>query len=137
MLFQNNSKLHGRPLMPSLRPLPSCHRHLTPPSPFSAFQLPFNASAASSMSLPHSLMHLHQHLTYCIRPLTPFHRPLTSLRRHLTLLLAYKGLRITLQCPPFSPVNPLSPHDAIKHLFTSLKTDLIFLQQRVLERKFP
>ena len=27
--------------------------------------------------------------------------------------------------------NPLSPHDAFKHHFTSLKTDLIFLQQRV------
>ena len=34
-------------------------------------------------------------------------------------------------------INPLSPHDALKHHFTSLKTDLIFLQQRVLERKFP
>ena len=33
--------------------------------------------------------------------------------------------------------NPLSPHDALKHHFTSLKTDLISLQQRVLERKFP
>ena len=27
----------------------------------------------------------------------------------------------------------ISPHDALKHHFTSLKTDLIFLQQRVLE----
>ena len=34
-------------------------------------------------------------------------------------------------------VNPLSPHDALKHHFTSVKTDLIFLQLRVLERKFP
>ena len=33
-------------------------------------------------------------------------------------------------------VNPLSPHDALKHHFTSLKTRLIFLQPRVLERKF-
>ena len=33
--------------------------------------------------------------------------------------------------------NPLNPHDALKHHFTSLKTDLIFLQPRVLERKFP
>ena len=32
--------------------------------------------------------------------------------------------------------NPLSPHYALKHHFTSLKTDLIFLQPRVLERKF-
>ena len=29
--------------------------------------------------------------------------------------------------------NFLSPHDAIKHHFTSLKTDLIFLQVGVLE----
>ena len=29
--------------------------------------------------------------------------------------------------------NPLSPHDALKHHFKSLKTDLIFLQQTVLE----
>ena len=35
----------------------------------------------------------------------------------------------------WSQNNPLSPHDALKHHFTSLKTDLIFLQQRVLERK--
>ena len=34
-------------------------------------------------------------------------------------------------------VNPLSPHDALKHNLTSLKTYLIFLQPRVLERKFP
>ena len=34
-------------------------------------------------------------------------------------------------------INPLSPHDALKHHFTSLKTDLIFLQSRVLEQKFP
>ena len=34
-------------------------------------------------------------------------------------------------------LNPLNPRDALKHHFTSLKTDLILLQQRVLERKFP
>ena len=33
-------------------------------------------------------------------------------------------------------VNPFNPHDALKQHFTSLKTDLIFLQPRVLERKF-
>ena len=33
--------------------------------------------------------------------------------------------------------NPLGPPDALKHHFTSLKTELIFLQQRVLEQKFP
>ena len=32
-------------------------------------------------------------------------------------------------------LNPLSPHDALKHHSKSLKTDLIFLQPRVLERK--
>ena len=34
-------------------------------------------------------------------------------------------------------INPLSPHDALKHHFTSLKIDLIFQQPRVLERTFP
>ena len=33
-------------------------------------------------------------------------------------------------------LNPLSPHDALRHHFTSLKTHFIFLQQRVLEWKF-
>ena len=33
--------------------------------------------------------------------------------------------------------NPLNPHDALKHHFTTLKTDLIFLQLMVLEGKFP
>ena len=33
--------------------------------------------------------------------------------------------------------NPLTPHDALEHHFTSLKTDLIFLQLRVFEPKFP
>ena len=33
--------------------------------------------------------------------------------------------------------NPLNPHDALKHHFTSLRTDLIFQQPRVLERVFP
>ena len=33
-------------------------------------------------------------------------------------------------------INPFSPHDALKHHFTSLKTDLIFLQQGDLERNF-
>ena len=32
--------------------------------------------------------------------------------------------------------NLLSPDDALKRHFTSLKTDLIFLQPRVLEREF-
>ena len=33
-------------------------------------------------------------------------------------------------------LNPLSPHDELKHHFTSLKTHLIFLQPRVLEQNF-
>ena len=33
--------------------------------------------------------------------------------------------------------NPLSPHDALNHHFTSLRTELIFLQLGVLEGKFP
>ena len=34
-------------------------------------------------------------------------------------------------------LNPLSPHDALKHHFTSLNTHLILLKLRVLEGKFP
>ena len=34
-------------------------------------------------------------------------------------------------------INPLSPHDALEYHFTSLKTDLIFLQLGVLGRKIP
>ena len=34
------------------------------------------------------------------------------------------------------PFDPLSPHDALKHHLKSIKTDLIFLQLRVLEGKF-
>ena len=32
--------------------------------------------------------------------------------------------------PRLDIINPLSLHDALKHHFTSLKTDLIFLQPR-------
>ena len=35
--------------------------------------------------------------------------------------------------PRTERINPLNPHDALKHHFISLKTDLIFLQPRVLE----
>ena len=35
--------------------------------------------------------------------------------------------------PDTLTINPLNPHDALKLHFTSLKTDLIFLQPRVLE----
>ena len=35
--------------------------------------------------------------------------------------------------PDYCTLNPLSPHDALKHHFTSLKTDLIFLQLGGLE----
>ena len=40
-------------------------------------------------------------------------------------------------CMSDTITNPLSPHDALKHHFTSLKKYLIFLQPGVLERKFP
>ena len=52
----------------------------------------------------------------------------------------YSNEAIYMTFNPFSAgthLNPLSPHDALKHHFTSLKTDLIFLQPRVLEGKFP
>ena len=37
----------------------------------------------------------------------------------------------------YCDINLLGPHDALKHHFTLLKTDLIFLQPRVSERKLP
>ena len=60
-----------------------------------------------------------------------------------SVLLTPTEMSVSSGSPPkivnhlFSRFNPLSPHDALKHHFTSLKTDLIFLQQRDLERKYP
>ena len=72
--------------MPPLRPLPPCHRHLTP------------LQRLQRTSLHRHLMHLYWHLPHFISPLTPSHRLLTFLRRHLTLLLTHK-----YKC--FSPFN--------------------------------
>ena len=53
------------------------------------------------------------------------------------------GRLVYFQNQPFalmtfcSCFNPLNPHDALKHHFTSLKTDLIVLQLWALEWKFP
>ena len=54
---------------------------------------------------------------------------------HLLRLLIIRGHKY----PRLSSITPypLSPHDALKHHFKSLKTDLILLQPRVLERKLP
>ena len=52
----------------------------------------------------------------------------------LSRSIKHAWLRLAIiSCPS---VNPSSPHDALKHHFTSLKTDLIFLQLVVLEWKF-
>ena len=54
-----------------------------------------------------------------------------------------KGEPFTVLGPAFfkegssNTFNPLIPHDASKHYFTSLKTYLIFLQPKVLEWIFP
>ena len=37
----------------------------------------------------------------------------------------------SFRAPSVSTLNPLSPHDALKHHFTSMKTYLIFQKQRV------
>ena len=42
-----------------------------------------------------------------------------------------------LYVPSDEGFNPLSPHDALKHHFTSLKTQLISLQLGVLGGKLP
>ena len=46
-------------------------------------------------------------------------------------------ITITITIHMYYIINPLSLHDALKLHFTSLKTVLGFLQQRILERKFP
>ena len=48
------------------------------------------------------------------------------------LCISYNKEREIFDC-----IDPLSPHDALKHHFTFLKTYLNLLQERVLERKFP
>ena len=58
-----------------------------------------------------------------------YNQPINQLL-HLTLAISPDTDKLTF-------LNPLSPHYALKHHFTSLKIDLIFLQQRVLEGKFP
>ena len=47
-----------------------------------------------------------------------------------------KNVKERIESVP-SGVNPLGPHDALTHHFTSLKKEIIFLQPRVLKRKFP
>ena len=42
-------------------------------------------------------------------------------------------IRLLWRCLIPEALNPLSPHDALKYHFTSLKTDLIYLQPKVLE----
>ena len=54
---------------------------------------------------------------------------------HATLTKHLDNVWCLLEC--LSTFNPLSPYDALKHHLTSLKKDLISLQPRVLERKFP
>ena len=55
----------------------------------------------------------------------------TSIQNHDDEKLSIYG-----QYYPFK-FNLLSPHDTLKHHFKSVKTDFIFLQLRVLERKVP
>ena len=46
------------------------------------------------------------------------------------------ALTLSLLITTIVVFNPLSHHDALKHHFSSSKKYLIFLQPRVLERKF-
>ena len=54
----------------------------------------------------------------------------------ITTIINHHGDALQIERWPLLTINHLGPHDALKHHFTSLKTDLIFLQQRVLERNF-
>ena len=50
----------------------------------------------------------------------------------IAMSFVFEKMQIILQTSVKLLFNPLSPHDALKHHFTSLKTDLIFLQLGVL-----
>ena len=63
-------------------------------------------------------------------PLALYYHPIYM--RHLPNV----GLMLGQRREWWTSINPLSPHDALKHQFTSLKTDSIFPQLRVLEWKF-
>ena len=57
-------------------------------------------------------------------------------RSLLDFCIALKTVETHVTTAPIESLltlNPLSPHDALKHHFTSLKTDLIFLQLWALE----
>ena len=62
---------------------------------------------------------------------------MSLLRGHRAIHLLWVKLGNDIIREDKTKLNPLSPHDALKHHFTSLKTVLIFPQLRVLERKFP
>ena len=47
--------------------------------------------------------------------------------------MVWRSTNTTHNYQHIAHIYPLSPHDALKHNFTSLETDLIFLQLRVLE----
>ena len=70
------------------------------------------------------------HLRWCRSICIQYFHQLFRCSKHCILIAHHHQRCITM-------INPLSPHDALKHHFTSLETYLIFLQPRVLERKFP
>ena len=53
------------------------------------------------------------------------------LLKNIPLKLGFANIILGLNMP-----NPLSPYDALKHHFTSLKTDVIFLQQMAWNENF-
>ena len=55
---------------------------------------------------------------------------------HLKIYKQIHCIRVSYMYIINDKINPLSTHDPIKHHFISLKTHLILLQLRVLERKF-
>ena len=65
------------------------------------------------------------HLIYLLQMLTS----LASIKNLIVFSIKFEYHRLNV-------LNLLSPHDALKHHFTSLETDLILLQQRVSERNF-
>ena len=66
-----------------------------------------------------------------------FHLKQSKMKIRIYAAPAVKWLRVKTEHSGHCFFNPLSPHDALMHHFTSLKIQFISLKLRVLKGKFP
>ena len=76
------------------------------------------------------------------KPINAMYKDTGTSQATMLLLFSTRATQRELSKWPFKhreclTRNPSNPHDALKHHFPSLKTDLISLELTVLERKFP